>query len=178
MAYPRSLVGVERVLYPTDERIQILLRRLRTAGRRHQMSAQLAKRLLPDLRVIRCGLEVQAVQREAADLRAAVVARDAVGIQHCLMGLMLIWLGRCSGLCECRRGDQNQNSTCVKQTLHRCRDSALEGKGTTRSTRGAGKGRLFLRLVCFLWFLPLDYGAIPSVISILVPQGSVMNATR
>ena len=78
-------LGVERVLHPADERIQILLRRLRTAGRRHQMSAQLAQRLLPDLRAIRCGLEVQAVQREAADLRAAVVAADAVGIQHLLM---------------------------------------------------------------------------------------------
>ena len=126
MARLRSLgLRVERVLHPADERIHILLRRLRTAGRRHQMSAQLAQRLLPDLRVIRCGLEVQAVQREAADLRAAVVAADAVGIQHRLM-----WshLGRCrrssgslsrgSGLQECRRGDQSQNSTCVKETLH------------------------------------------------------------
>ena len=75
-------MGVEGVLHPGDERIDILLRRLRTARRRHQMSAQFAQRFLPDLRVIRGGLEVQAVQREAAGLRARVVAADAVGVQH------------------------------------------------------------------------------------------------
>src|SRR5207247_6214855 len=84
--------GVERVLHPADEPLHILLRRLRTAGRRHQMSAQLAQRLLPNFRVIRCGacgLEVQGVQCEAADLRAAVVAADAISIQKRLM-----WIGR------------------------------------------------------------------------------------
>ena len=74
-------VGVERVLHPGDERIHILLRRLRIARRRHQMSAQLAQGLLPDPRVIRRGLEIQAVQREAADLRARVVAGEAVGVR-------------------------------------------------------------------------------------------------
>ena len=74
------------------------------------MSAQLAQRLLPDLRVIRRGLEVQAVQREATDLRARVVAGDAVGVQH---RAMLIRSNRaaaaefcavvCKGAAEIRR---------------------------------------------------------------------------
>ena len=75
-------MGIERVLHPGNERIHILLRRLGVARRRHQMSAQFAQGLLPDLRVIRRGLEVQAVQREAADLRARVVAGEAVGVDQ------------------------------------------------------------------------------------------------
>src|SRR5262249_5604576 len=85
---------VERVLHPTDERIHVLLRRLRTAGRRHQMSAQLAQRLPPAPPAPRSAWEPRAAKRGPADLRAAVVAADAVGIQHRLMGLMWIRLSR------------------------------------------------------------------------------------
>src|SRR5262245_41722679 len=97
------------------------------------MSAQLAQHFFPDLRAVRCGLEIQGIQREASGFHLAVVAADAVGIQHLLM---LAW----SGLSR-DRGSQNQNCTYIKEALHGC-------------------------------------GAIPSVISILVPHGSAMNATR
>ena len=52
------------------------------------MSSQLPKRLLPDLRVIRRGLEIQTLQHNAAHPGTGVVAGDAIGIQHLLMGLM------------------------------------------------------------------------------------------
>jgi hypothetical protein len=35
----------------------------------------------------------------------------------------------------------------------------MKREGTTRSTRGTGKVRLFLSLLCFLWFLPLPLHA-------------------
>ena len=54
------------------------------------MSSQLPKRLLPDLRVIRRGLEIQTLQHNAADPGTGVVAGDAIGIQHLLMGLMCL----------------------------------------------------------------------------------------
>ena len=71
-------VGVERVLHPRDERLDILLRRLRTARRRHLIPAQLAQRLLPDLSVVRRGLKVQSFQRKTTHLCAGAVAGDAV----------------------------------------------------------------------------------------------------
>src|SRR3954463_7210760 len=79
------------------------------------MSAQLAKRFLPDLRVVRGGVEVQPIQGKAADFRAAVVTAGAISVQHRLLRIL-----HCSsGLQERRSGDQNQKNTYVKETLHR-----------------------------------------------------------
>ena len=80
-------VGVERVLHPGDERLDILLRRLRTARRRHLIPAQLAQRLLPDLSVVRRGLKVQSFQRKTTHLCAGAVAGDAVRLHHLLMSI-------------------------------------------------------------------------------------------
>ncbi len=121
-------MGVEGVLHPGSERIDILLRGLGRARWRHQTSAQLAQGLFPDLRVIRRGLQVQAVERDAAALQARVVAADAVGIQHRAM-----WIRRGSGgrlphgsvLQKRQRGDQNHHSARKNETLHILQPIAL-----------------------------------------------------
>ena len=73
-------VGIERVLHPGNKCIHIRCWRLGVAWRRHQMSAQFAQSLFPGARVIRRGLEIQGVQREAADLGARVVAGGQQGV--------------------------------------------------------------------------------------------------
>src|SRR5205085_11137436 len=77
--------------------------------------------LLPDLRVIAGGLEVQtiqhlAVQRQATSLQPRVVARNAVGVHH---RAMLIRLRHGPGLHNRRKGDQNQKSAHGNELLHK-----------------------------------------------------------
>ncbi len=113
-------MGIEIVLHPGNERIDIFLRRLRRARRRHQMSAQLAQGLLPDLRVVRRSLEVEGVERDAAGFQARVVAGDAVGVQH---RAMLIGTDCGSGLTlgflqDRGRGQQSQEGTDINEMTH------------------------------------------------------------
>src|SRR5580693_6593049 len=90
------------------------------------MAAQLAQRLLPDLRVIRSGLQVEAIEREAAGLQSGVVAGDAVGVQH-LTILTRRGFSRGSSrgslpqgcyLQDCGESDRHHNSTRGNETLH------------------------------------------------------------
>ncbi|MEP6962493.1 MAG: hypothetical protein ABI995_10450, partial [Acidobacteriota bacterium] len=57
-------MGVEAILHPRDERIDILRGRLREAGGRHQVSAQFAQSFFPGGRVVPNGLEIQVVERQ------------------------------------------------------------------------------------------------------------------
>src|ERR1019366_6578209 len=86
-------VGGEGVLHPVYEGIDIPLRRLGGAGGRHQVAAELAESLLPDLRVVGGALEVEGVECDAAGFQARVVAGDTVGGQH-----RAVWIGRGGGL--------------------------------------------------------------------------------
>jgi len=121
-------MGVQGILHPGDERIDILLRWLKSAGRRHQTSAQLAQGLLPDLRIIRRGLEIEAVQRDATGLHARVVAADAVSVQHRAMLIRSACrrsLPHSPVLQNRQRGDQNHQSTRKNETLHILQPIAL-----------------------------------------------------
>ena len=92
------------------------------------MSAQLTERFLPGFRIVRCGLEIQAVQRESTGLQTRVVAAHAVSVQH-----RAIWIGAASRwslphspvLQNRQRDDQNHQGTRVKETLHRLQPIVL-----------------------------------------------------
>ena len=119
-------VGIEIILHPRAERIDILLLRLGITGRRHQTPSQLAQDLLPDLRVLRGRLEVHAVQGQAAGPGSRIMAADAVAVQHRAV-LIRPACGRRRGgrslphrpiLHNRQRGAQNHRSTRPKKTLH------------------------------------------------------------
>ena len=71
---------VERALEPANQRVDLLLRGLGRAGRRHLAPAQFAHRFLEDLGVFGYRLGAELVQEEVAGLNVLVVATEAVGL--------------------------------------------------------------------------------------------------
>ncbi len=76
-------VRVDRGLERRDQRVRVGGFRLRIAGRRHQMPAQLTDRGLEDFRVLRNGLGRHALERHVAGEVVLVVTIRAVGPKEC-----------------------------------------------------------------------------------------------
>ena len=73
---------VDRALEARDEAVDLLGRRLRLAGRRHEPAAQLHDRGLELLGVLRHLVQRQAFERELARELGGVVALGAVPVEH------------------------------------------------------------------------------------------------
>ena len=80
----------------------------------------------PDLRIIRGGLEIQTVEREAADFQSGVVAADTVAVQYRAMWIRGAFVRSACGCLPCSPVLQNRqgsdydhlSSARVNETLH------------------------------------------------------------
>src|SRR5262249_48697093 len=67
------------------EGINLVLRRLSIARRRHEMTSQFSDRFLPNLRIVRRSFNVQGIQREPAGFQSGVVTSHTVGCEQSFM---------------------------------------------------------------------------------------------